>query len=572
MIDQNQKLIYVFLSVLISLGLHYSLWRVASVVDVRSMDQTNPQEHRKLEVNTIDLDDSVDLTPPEPLKTRPPAPKSPENMLQSMFDDKGLAAAPIPRLKPVIEGLGRNLIEKPRDQAAEPNQPLSAPPPEIIAVDSADAAPMKPGERPLISTEGRVRLKPGISPSITSVTPNDNPGFADEQMGLGMRMKPPRSGRNAGKQRTEMANLPKSDPVQRATPRDAPVIPVDAPTATTVLDAAFDVSLQLFDDPDGGDDYFQLEITAGASSDQIPSVPKDILFLVDASSSITYAKFRQFAHGLKLSLDFLSKEDRFNIVAFRDRPIPLFSTFVKPDELTLLDAHRFIDDLSPDGKTDVYAGLAPYVARVRKTPVRPFIIFLISDGRTTTGDKLEDRELIRRIIRENVANVSIFSFSVGTETNLFLMDFLSFENRGLSLNVTRVEKSYLRLVNYVGNLSDIISADVTFKITGVDESQIFPKKLPHLFRGHPLRVYGRVRSGTEEVGIQVKGRNSSGGVDELVTRITTAQATRAGRDLEYNWAAQKIYHLLGENILDRSETHRPDIIRLAQQYNILVPY
>ena len=208
----------------------------------------------------------------------------------------------------------------------------------------------------------------------------------------------------------------------------------------------------------------------------------------------------------------------------------------------------------------------------RKEPKRPFLLLLISDGRTTAGLKLEDRELIGRVIREKNAGVSIFSFSAGAKANLFLMDFLSYMNRGFSQHVEKRENTSRLLADYIATLSDIIIADLTYKITGDLQAEIYPKLLPHLFRSRPLTLYGKLTPGIDEIAIQIIGKNKKGKKEELIKRISLNAASPAGRELVQQWALQKIYHLLGQNILQNSNEFESEINSLALMYNIDLPY
>lgn len=564
--DESYTHNYIALSILLTLVLYVLLWQLAAHVRVRPFDESADSEkkNRRLTVATVDLRELMAKGPELPREFKDRILDDHRQKLTKLFETAGLEKKPKPRLKPVITRLGRNLRkELPR---AERNYrgPRTSPPPEILAIKAINLPPRRrllPNRRhiPVIK---RHLLRETIVPSIVSPKPGGG-GYDTENVELGMRLKIPSR---------KVADFP------------APAMPIPAPeievpdtgltdtSETNILDSDLDVIVSVYRDQkvDGG--YFQVDISAKESDARIESIPKDLLFLVDSSASIKYQKLKEFKKGMQQALEYIRPDDRFNIVAFRDKPRPLFARFEAPTPASLAQAVKFIDSLRSSGKTDVYAGLAPYVAAPIEAPERPYMIFLLTDGVSTTRLKLADNEFIHRIIRENTSRGSIFAFSVGEESNLFLMDLLSYKNRGLSLHEQRTRDSRTALVSYVGGLSEILVADLECRITGELTDEVYPRELPHLFRNYPLTVFGRFPAATDEIGIQIIGRNKQGTKEELVIRQRLDEAAPAGSDLALRWAAQKIYYLVSERTIRNSPDLQPQIDELAARYNILVPY
>ena len=145
-------------------------------------------------------------------------------------------------------------------------------------------------------------------------------------------------------------------------------------TAVNIIDSMLDVEVSVYEDPKLGGGYFKAVINTRAGSESLESIPRDVLFLVDSSASITPPKLREFRKGLDLALDYLGADDRFNVVAFRDNPIRLFPEFKVADEDAIVAARKFLSRLRSKGKTDVYAGLAPFVNFARPDSRRPYLV------------------------------------------------------------------------------------------------------------------------------------------------------------------------------------------------------
>ncbi len=572
--DNGQTGYFLLVSVVVSLLIHALLWQVASHMEVplftpaKAIDRPSQQ----VTVRSIDLDELVK----PPLLPRTESKKrildQQEERLHKLFEQEKLVDQVKPELKPQLTGLGRDLLKKvvaiPKKKSNESigTAPMSSPPPEILSIRARELPPTRAmSERQIIPEIERKLLTESVVPSITSTSPGGTGLGQPEAVELGMRLKLP------ARRPTELPPLPvvKRPELPKSITQTKPEL--ISPEAN-VLDSLMQVDVAVYWDEQTADGYVEITIMPNEKADRLVTIPKDVLFLVDSSASIGWEKLREFRNGLDQAFDYLQPEDRFDVVAFREEPRPLFDRLRPVTPESVEAAREFLKQLKSRGKTDVYAGLAPYIAIERTDESRPYLIFMLSDGLTTTGHKLANNAFIRRVSSENRANASIFSFSAGKEANMFLMNFLSYRNRGLSVHAEKLDNTVTQLTGYVGGLTDIIVADPRCQVTGEVQEDIYPRQLQHLFRGHPLTVYGRVPKGTETLGIQVIGLNREGKEEELVVTADLSEAGTAKGELATRWAAQKIYHLIAEWTVRNDAATRQEIERLAKQYSIVVPY
>ena len=559
MIEQNQKVFYSVVALMISASLHLVMWISAEHFEMQSLDRQRTVNPRKTQLDVIDM-----KVVPRPDETVPSFDLSniiaqQKEVLRDLFKKEGMVELPQPSHLPRNKKSPTFRLNDMDGGGKKHTTPLSMLPPEFMAV--------KPrGPELGIREKGPQRI-PRIKPNQQfKLVPTNTPklkGYPRSLVSKTFKTK-----LNIPQEKSEVIETSAAPP----RPELITITKIKTPKEKMkVLDSALTATTKIYQDPKTEESFFYIEITY---SDEKPvdPIPKDILFLQDASSSISFSKLGKFKQGLKLGLDYLNSQDGFNIVTFRDKPKPLYSNFAPATQEYLQKTNRFIDTISSSGKTDIYSGLAPYLSATRKTPNRPFLILLVSDGRTTTGLKLKDRELISRIIRENNAGVSIFSFSVGAKANLFLMDFISYMNGGISQHIDKKENSSNRLAQFVAMLSDMIIADLTYKITGNLQAEIYPKQLPHLFRNYPLSLYGKLTPGIDEIAVQIIGKDKNGKKEELIKRISLNTALPAGRELAQRWALQKIYYLLGQSILKSSSEFESEINNLALKYTIDIPY
>jgi len=99
------------------------------------------------------------------------------------------------------------------------------------------------------------------------------------------------------------------------------------------MDLGTALTYQLFKyrDPVSGNKYFKLSVKVRDATINFPVIPKEIIFLVDASGSIGMKRLSQVEEGITYSLKHLNPDDRFNIIVFKDKTIFLSPESLKPE-------------------------------------------------------------------------------------------------------------------------------------------------------------------------------------------------------------------------------------------------
>lgn len=581
---------YMFTAIVLTLLLYVIMLSLAERIYVPNRREvaniTQPTRH--IELRKIEL---KDIEPPKPDTHVEPADRlnfreaekigklMPRPNLPSPDKPMPKATANEVLTPSTTAGVGRELMKRPdiasRDKATQSNLPhdLASPPPRILAIDANDLPSTRvdlPG-RTVMPSIARQDLLSHNPPGLSADQPggggmDSGPGGpgVPQSVPLSMKMQIPKS---------MPPKLPSSLPPPVAVPTvEQPIDDSDQASDMGSLDDLMTVSVRVYRDPRDQTGYFEVTIRPNEQTDRLKPIPHDILFVLDSSASMTQEYLDNFKKALIACLPLLRPEDRFNIAVFRDKPKPLFSDWHSPTPEALKEAITFVNRQVAVGTTDVYAGVAPYVTLDRADPGRPYLIFLVTDGKTTTGESLANNEFIRAITRDNKADASIFALSGGSNTNLFLLEFLSYSNRGVSLHMEDMDNASTRGQTYVSKLSEIIVANPECFFTGELNQDVYPKKLPHLYRQFPLKIYGRLPRDTHELAVQVIGTSFNGKAEELLVHQDLDKAEPAGEELAKLWAGQKIYYLTNEWIRTHDGTIRTEAYRLAAKYNVVVPF
>ena len=558
----------------LSVAVHALLLAFAGRLDLGSLPPPRaPAPPRRLIVSVMDIRDRVFRPPeetPESLrrdlaKELVDAAKTDERV-RDVLDRENLIPKPDARLE--LKGLGRNLVLPELDVPAPPKA-ATAPRIQILDID-ADRLPPDAlsADRPLQAKVPRVLLDADRLPSFADDGPLSR--GSPPALGVGLRLSMPNTG-------PDLAKLPP----ESAGP--APAVRPDTSTALPGLpgfgdDDGFDslddlltVAMTVYE-PEQGDGYFRIDISPNAKSQRLRTIRKDVLLLVDCSTSIQPAKLEAFRQAALLALDLLNVEDRFNVVSFRVAPENLFEAYEPVTQENVAKAKKYVARLMRGGLTDVYAGLAPYVGSRAADPGRPLLVYILSDGKSTVRNKLDNDALLQRIAEINRSDVTIYSAGAGQGINRFLLDLLAYSNRGTPLYRADVDGFDKDLAHFVGAHRDLIVAGIDYSITGGLAGQIFPRRLPHLYRDSALAIYGRYPKGTREIGLRLAGVSASGAKQDFIYRGDIAKASRGSPDLGMDWIAHKVFHLIVQRALKPDPAIDRELSELRERYQLEIPY
>ncbi len=336
------------------------------------------------------------------------------------------------------------------------------------------------------------------------------------------------------------------------------------------LDDLVDIEVASYIPPGEPEGYFRVRITPKKGR-PIPALPKDVTFVVDASSSIIQRKLDATVKGLQNALDMLRPEDRFNVVIFRDTPRHFRSDRVPATEENKAEAIRFVQGLKSFGETNVFSAIQPVVSAPTRDGV-PGVVLLVTDGRPTSGLR-DARSIINTVTLENLDRNPVLAFSGGRTANRYLLDLLAYRNKGESYVSPDIGTMTRDLTAFFAQFNDPLLIDLRANYVNVDDTHVYPKELPDFFRGRAISIYGRFRPGSDrDFAMRLVGRGGDNR-KELVYRADLEKAQTGDADIARNWAFRRIYYLIGV-ICEQGE--RPELLaelrRLGRQYGIQTSY
>ncbi len=284
------------------------------------------------------------------------------------------------------------------------------------------------------------------------------------------------------------------------------------------------------------DGYFMLTLSPGTVTTTV--LPRDITAVVDVSGSMSGEKIEQAKSALRQLLRSLNSGDRFRLIAFSSRVSTYRPGWTEATDDRLRRAERWIDELDANGGTNIEGALSEAFA-VRSGNERIPIVIFLTDGLPSVGE--ENPERIAQQAERARDDTRVFAFGVGYDVNTYLLDRLSDAGRGTTQYVRPGEDVEAAVGHLSAKIRHPVLADLEIGDVPVDISDVYPVRLPDLFAGEELVVFGRYRIGARDR----TGRVTIAGRRGERTEHFAAEA-RFPRHAPHNdyiprlWAARKI--------------------------------
>jgi Ca-activated chloride channel homolog len=319
--------------------------------------------------------------------------------------------------------------------------------------------------------------------------------------------------------------------------------------------------------------FFVLMLSpSNLAKDKAPSIPRDLVLVLDTSGSMEHEKLRQAKAALKHTLDTLGPDDRFALISFATTPTPFRQNLSASTAQDLGEARAWVEDLKAEGGTDISAALEAALGfRTERGSGRTFQIVFLTDGLPTVG--LTDTSKILKIVdRGNSDGIRIYPFGVGDDVDAHLLDLLAEKTSGCSTYVRPTEDVDVKVSAFSAKIQRPVRTDLELEIKGGPRLvEMYPPRLPDLFAGEQLQVVGRYE-GHGPAALTLKGHAG----DILFSESFKTEFPELAA--EYNfiapiWARRKVGYLLDQIRLNgESAEVKKELIHLARDYSIATPF
>jgi Ca-activated chloride channel family protein len=303
-------------------------------------------------------------------------------------------------------------------------------------------------------------------------------------------------------------------------------------------------------------------------------LPRDLTFVLDASGSMSGRKMEQAKAAGRALLRTLGSQDRFRIVDFSTDVRSFRDGYTAATEDNIRAGIRYLENIDATGSTNISGALEEALRETgvggselgaRASRRMPIVLF-VTDGAATVGER--DPARIAANVARSRGDARIFSYGLGADVNIGLIEQLAVEGRGIATFLRPEENVERSVETLAGRLRAPILTDVRVRVDGnVRISRLYPSGPQDVFAGQDLVLLARY-DGSGPANVVVTGRAGDREVRWSNER-NFAREERENAFVPRLWATQRIGWLAAEKRRNGGNSEIDDEIRrLGERFGI----
>ncbi len=325
---------------------------------------------------------------------------------------------------------------------------------------------------------------------------------------------------------------------------------------------------------DGDDGYFMHVFCPemeGIGYDDEDYLPKDIVFVLDESGSMSGDKISQMKDAFATIVEDLYSDDTFNVVRFSTDVTTWKTEPVKASESNIDDAKTYINNIEAGGSTNIDGALKGALADLKDSETRIPVVVFLTDGLPSEGETITKN--IRANVKDaNTANAAIFSIAFGNDADLEFLQAMSLENNGKGIQIDAGSDASTQLVGFYDTISTPLLKSIKFSYAeeGTNLFQIYPDEVDNFFDGQEVIVVGRY-SGISSLTFEGTAEGADGSID--LTKVFALDGDADNDYIARLWAFNHIDSLRDQMLVaDDDQPLIDEIVNLSIQYNFVNEY
>lgn len=224
-------------------------------------------------------------------------------------------------------------------------------------------------------------------------------------------------------------------------------------------------------------------------------ISRDITFIIDVSGSMHGTAIEQGKEALKTALHLLRPGDFFDIIAFNDQFVRLFSRSEPVSENSIAIAKKFVAQLQADNGTEMYPALESALLDRHMQGVQRQILFL-TDG--AVGNEQQMFELVN----QRLGDARLFTVGLGSAPNGWFMRKAAEFGRGIHVEIDDLDTAQTELEKLFHDMTAPTLEKIDVKLGS--SSDIYPKIMPDLFGQRSLVFVAHTQSNQAGASIEAK--------------------------------------------------------------------
>ncbi|KAL7986019.1 hypothetical protein Chor_011185 [Crotalus horridus] len=314
--------------------------------------------------------------------------------------------------------------------------------------------------------------------------------------------------------------------------------------------------------------------------------PKNIIFVIDQSVSMSGNKIQQTKEALGKILEDLDPKDYFNLIVFSWNSSYWKPTLLQASEENVESAKQYVQTIQADGGTNINEALLTAIdfldqaTREESLPEKSIsMIILLTDGDPTVGETIP--KLIQKNIKQaNQGKYFLYCLGFGFDVSYSFLEKLALDNSGLARRIYEDSDAALQLQDFYSEVAIPILKEININYIGNAVESVTENNFKLLYDGSEIVVAGKLDSEIDTFSLEVKAQahgsnltlKESANVKEKA-QIFEHQKYIYGNFIESLWAYLTIQQLLEKSVLEQGAGKKLEnqALNLSLKYSFVTP-
>nr|KAF6335283.1 inter-alpha-trypsin inhibitor heavy chain 3 [Pipistrellus kuhlii] len=276
----------------------------------------------------------------------------------------------------------------------------------------------------------------------------------------------------------------------------------------------------------------------------LPVVPKNVVFVIDVSGSMSGQKIKQTKDALLKILEDIKEEDYLNFILFSHDVTTWKDTLVQATPENIQEAREFVKNIALRGYTNINDGLMIAINMLNKAREEHTVperststVIMLTDGEPNVGESRPDK------IQENVLSAiqgkfPLYTLGFGRDVNYNFLESLALENDGFARRIYEDSDATLQLQGFYEEVANPLLTGVEVEYPENAILDLTRNTYQHFYDGSEIVVAGRlVDKDMNNFKADVKGHGA-------LTDLTFTEEVTTEKITQQNGAAQSTFSWL----------------------------
>ncbi|XP_062842200.1 inter-alpha-trypsin inhibitor heavy chain H3-like [Trichomycterus rosablanca] len=307
----------------------------------------------------------------------------------------------------------------------------------------------------------------------------------------------------------------------------------------------------------------------------IQRIPKNVVFVIDQSGSMSGRKMEQTRSALLKILGDLSTDDYFGLITFDSEIQEWKPELLQATESNIEQARAFVRKIFALGGTDINDAVMKGVNMIKKYPREgtASILILLTDGDPTSGETNTNK--IQRNIREAIGGkFPLYCLGFEYDVNFDFLDKMALENSGLARSIYEDSDADLQLQSFYEEVATPLLTSIQLNYSGA--ANLTRSSFILYYNGSEIVVAGRIIDlETFQMEVIAFSKGSEVLYRYSISMKDIADAPPQNEDsIQRLWAYLTVKQLLESEVTlkgEEKEAARKKALELSLKYKFVTP-